>query len=777
MNLRMIRSEFFRRTAALIVLSIGAALLMMDYVGVGVGVLEVGEIADRDIRATTTFQYVDQTQSQFLRDEAARAVVPVFDHDANLNAHLHYQLQTAFSVARSQVLQIDEPVETAALERLSLRFGDSLDFTLHPDDHLRLQQLRWSEEVEIASTQLLDQVMQGYIIAAKNVLPRGVDNFDVIRIFESERIERRLDDWSLIRSPEEARQLVPILATQLPKASHPDVTGVAMGIAKSALRVNFYTNSLLTENRRRDARLMVADEVILIKKGTVMLREGDPVTPDKAAKVQAMLNQQDVGYGLWGTLIALVALCSMIIISLYSFGSGFIKKFSTKTRDLEALTCLTLLVLLIGRILVEASVPVSNAVGMGMGGNALWYATPFAAGAILVRILINSETVLVWVVGTAVLMGLMMEQQALMIVYFVVSGVVAAAGIAHTRERVHMLRAGLQTGFINAAVVLLIKLTQVYLTNANPALALSEQPLWDVGMAVIGGVGASFLALGLVPLFELFGFVTDFVMLELANLNHPLLRQLMLKAPGTYHHSMTMALLSEAAAESIGANALQTRIACYYHDIGKSLQPQFFIENQRGGFNPHDRLEPHQSARIIKTHVVDGAALGQQYKLPKPIMDAILMHHGTSLIKYFYIRAVEKAKPGEKVVEADYRYQGKRPTTREAGIIFLADRVEAACRTLKDPSAEDFRSMIQDLVNGAIAEGQLVDCPLTIKEIYTIIDVFSESLVSVHHHRIEYPTMPDEHPDASAISTNRVITLEVPNPLREEDEGLPQTPQ
>ena len=245
-----------------------------------------------------------------------------------------------------------------------------------------------------------------------------------------------------------------------------------------------------------------------------------------------------------------------------------------------------------------------------------WYIAPFATGAMLVRVLINSETALVWVVGSSLLMGMMLEQQNLITVYFIISGLVAAASLAHIEERIQLMRAGLQTGLINAAVALLIELVLLNLNNANPVLSASEQPLWDVGMAMMGGIGSAFFALGLLPIFEALGFVTDYKMLELGNPNHPLLRQLMTKAPGTYHHSMTMAYLSEAAAERIGANALQTRIACYYHDIGKSMHPNFFIENQRGNHNPHDRLTPMQSARIIKTHVTDGLALAEQFDLP-----------------------------------------------------------------------------------------------------------------------------------------------------------------
>jgi hypothetical protein len=288
----------------------------------------------------------------------------------------------------------------------------------------------------------------------------------------------------------------------------------------------------------------------------------------------------------------------------------------------------------------------------------------------------------------------------------------------------------------------------------------------------MGGIFSAILVLGLVPMFEQFGFVTDYKLLELANLNHPLLRQLMLRTPGTYHHSVTVASLCEAAAEAVGANALQVKVSCYFHDIGKAVQPKYFIENQGGGPNPHDRLPPKTSAKIIINHVLDGEAIAKQYKLPQPIIDGIVMHHGTGLIRFFYAKALEQAEPGQEVDEADYRYPGQCPTTREAGIIMLADRVEAACRTLKDPSRDNIRKLIQELVNGAVVDGQLMDCPLTVRELYTIVDAFTNTLLGIYHHRIEYPGLPQLPPNVTnkASQTGPIITLEIPNPLNEEEE-------
>jgi hypothetical protein len=255
----------------------------------------------------------------------------------------------------------------------------------------------------------------------------------------------------------------------------------------------------------------------------------------------------------------------------------------------------------------------------------------------------------------------------------------------------------------------------------------------------MGGVVSAFLVLGLVPLFELTGFDTDLKLLELGNLDHPLLRNLMLRAPGSYHHSVMVGTLAEAAAEAIGANALQARVCAYFHDIGKAVRPQYFVENQRDGINRHSRLTPHQSARVIIDHVRDGRAIALKHQLPKPIVDQIVMHHGTGLVHYFYA----EAKAADPATDPnDFRYPGPKPNTREAGIIMVADKVEAACRSIREPTPENVSAMIQKIINSVMAEGQFDEVPLTVKELVVIAQTLKETVLAIHHHRIEYPEPP-----------------------------------
>jgi hypothetical protein len=271
-------------------------------------------------------------------------------------------------------------------------------------------------------------------------------------------------------------------------------------------------------------------------------------------------------------------------------------------------------------------------------------------------------------------------------------------------------------------------------------------------------------------------------MLELASLNHPVMRQLMLRAPGSYHHSVVVGTLAEAACDAVGANALQARVAAYFHDIGKALKPQYFIENQRGMVNRHTTIDPTTSARIIIGHVIEGGRMAKEHGLPQPIVDNIAMHHGTGLLRFFYERARATAEDPDAVDIEQFRYPGPKPNTREAGIIMLADKVEAATRTIREPSEESFRAMIQEIINSVIADGQFEDCPLTFEELYRIADTFVQVLMGIHHQRVEYPATrhisrgltpatPATTPQSPAGGEQRamrgsVITLEIPSPLR-----------
>jgi putative nucleotidyltransferase with HDIG domain len=318
-------------------------------------------------------------------------------------------------------------------------------------------------------------------------------------------------------------------------------------------------------------------------------------------------------------------------------------------------------------------------------------------------------------------------------VYGLLGSLVAATQVARARDRASLFRSGLWVGLVNAGVVLAFGLA----AGKGPA----RDTLLTAGFA---GVGSALivptLVLALTPLLEVsFGYASDLKLLELANLNHPALKELIVQSPGTYHHSIIVGSLVEAAAEATGCNPLLGRTCAYYHDIGKGKNPLYFGENQKGE-NPHDCLAPGMSAVIIKRHVTDGLELAKRYKLPRAVQDVIAQHHGTRLVGYFHHKAVEQAEGREGAVEdAAFRYTGPRPQFREAALVMLADAVEAASRAMPDPSRERLQALVQRIITAVFTEGQLDECDLTLRDLNAIAVSFLHTLEGIYHSRPAYP--------------------------------------
>ena len=602
--------------------------------------------------------------------------------------------------------------------------------------------------------------MKDMVVTDRSVLPAQARDLTVARLGFEGATEERVSDLSTIRTAEEARTQVALRVRETYGEDQPDHVRVAQAIARAAVRGNLSYNEIETEARRQTARRGINAVVLSVARGTTLVRSDDVVT-EHQFDVVATMHEVRGEKKVWTVSGSLFVFCTLLFMSVVLFSGSYIKKFSTLPRDIEACGLLVVLVLGIARLIVEVSGPVAAAASVELGPSALWFLVPAAGAALLVRILINSETALVFTLVSALLLGMLMEQSVLYVSYFVVSSVTAAGAIGKKRERKAILRAGVFTGVVNAAFVLVVGLVQLNMVDTVGA-GLAMTPGWDALFAFFGGVLSAFLVLGLVPLFELTGFDTDLKLLELGNLDHPLLRNLMLRAPGSYHHSVMVGTLAEAAAEAIGANALQARVCAYFHDIGKAVRPAYFVENQRDGYNRHDRLTPHQSARVIIDHVRDGRAIAVKHQLPKPIVDQIVMHHGSGLVHYFYAQA-RAADPN--VDPNDFRYPGPKPNSREAGVIMLADKVEAACRSIPEPSPDNVSAMIQKIINSVIAEGQFDECPLTVKELVIIAQTLKETVLAIHHHRIEYPEPPSRAqagPDET--TSDAVITLELASP-------------
>ena len=324
----------------------------------------------------------------------------------------------------------------------------------------------------------------------------------------------------------------------------------------------------------------------------------------------------------------------------------------------------------------------------------------------------------------------------ILVLYALVSGLVGLYSMYEIRERTTLLRAAFIVGAVNmvASVVFLL------LHGAE----FGVESIWVMAGGLLGGIGSYVFLMTLIPALEAaFRYTTDIKLLELANMNHPSLKELAIRAPGTYHHSIMVGNLAEAAAEAIGANPLFARVGAYYHDLGKMRNPRYFAENQ-GGENPHDKLRPSMSALIVKSHVKDGVEIARQYRLPQGIVDFIPQHHGTSLIKFFYVRAKELAEEqGGEVDEEDFRYAGPKPQRVETALVMLADGVEASARALSDPNPARLKGLVNKIVRTQFIDGQLDECDLSFRDLNIIIQSFNRVLNGMYHGRPEYPNFPD----------------------------------
>ncbi|MBJ7396047.1 MAG: HDIG domain-containing protein [Akkermansiaceae bacterium] len=396
-----------------------------------------------------------------------------------------------------------------------------------------------------------------------------------------------------------------------------------------------------------------------------------------------------------------------------------------------------------------------------------FFLVPFALAPMLFGVLLGRAVASFAAVYVTLIGCLLVPQQDVLgyMILSLVSGMTTVLLAYQLRKRIQLLQAGLAVG----AVTLLLGMI---LGRLNIAACFGSDAMGHLQVFLSGGAAAfgtavmtALLISGLLPIFEGgFQLTTDISWLELSDLNHKLLRQMQLEAPGTFHHSLVVAALAEAAAEKIGANAPMCRVCSYFHDVGKLKKPGYFIENQHGGAeNPHDTLTPTMSSLIIIAHVKDGVDLAVKNKLNPRIIDVIQEHHGDSLVYFFYRRAQEQKKnemdkvdrrienPEDlpNVEEKNFRYSGPRPSTRESGIIALADTVESASRALRKPTPAKIKAMVDDLVYAKINDGQLDDCPLTLRELVAVKDSFSSTLRSMLHSRIDYPKEGDRISSAS----------------------------
>jgi len=505
---------------------------------------------------------------------------------------------------------------------------------------------------------------------------------------------------------------------------HPALAQFVRELVKSRIEANMVEDQEQTDWLRTKAALEVPE--VWWQPGQLIIEKGKTITEDQyAALVDLGLVGQKATYQGWAgaALISLVVVVVMAI-SIVRWRPELLERDSK-----------LLLLGLIGFITLFLSLAL-NLFSSQLGEGAS-YLMPVALNAVLAAILLDSRVALLQSVMIAVLLGVFASSaQVGSVAVGVVGSAVGVYTVARLDSRNDLYRSGLMLGIANAVTILALNLLE--------AASLLEWQVWrDVALGAVNGLLVAILATGALPLFEtIFGIVTPLKLLELSNPNHPLLKRLMVEAPGSYHHTILVANLCEAAAEAIGADPVLARVGAYYHDIGKIKRPAFFVENQFGGENPHDKLPPSLSAMIITSHVKEGMELAREAGLPQEIVDFIPEHHGTTLVSYFYYMASQNSQ-SEYVLEEDFRYEGPKPRRRETAICMLADGCEASVRAMRQKSHlshDQIEQQVRKIIKDRLEQGQLDNCDLTLKELDTIARVFVKVLSGVHHARIDYPT-------------------------------------
>ena len=682
-----------------------------------------GMVATHDVVAPRDLIVPDSEATARRRTEAAEEVLPLYDADALASARFEEQLRAAFERARPLA------AKTRPRGKLTPELRDAFTLPIGDEALAALAGQGFSKELEDRFVAVGMDLYRTGVIDHRELPPEARSRGFLVREASSGRESKRREAGAVEYGTETKAAVSARLAdTPFPVRERAEIEAFLAAM----LRPNLTYDAAQTAERRADAARSVESIFTRIPRGKVIVRRGDEITPRAAqwiAAVRASASDPSSWVKVTGILILqMLAACAFWLDARRQRRRRRERTTGVVFGSVLATGILFALVTRGGFMLAQALSPSLE----GASGS-VNFAIPFAAGPIVVSLVAGMGpallVALVQAIGAGVLMGLSFP----FALFAVVGSLAGIYGLGKLRSRSVLLAMG---GIVAAGN--LVAIAAIHFLNAGP---WGWEFLYDALAGVAGGLTVSMVVALFLPIFEhLFSVVTDIRLLELSNQNLPLLRTLALEAPGTYQHSLMLGHLAEAAAEAIGADSLLARVSGYYHDIGKTKMPDYFIENQSKGFNRHDRLEPSMSALIIAAHVKEGVEMANKARLPEPIVTAIREHHGTKLIRYFYQKALTKTDPGQGAIrETDYRYPGPKPSTRILGILMIADAVEAASRTLLEPTPAKIRAMIQTIVDDCLRDGQFDDCDLTMRDLSIIVGALEHTVTTVFHHRIDYP--------------------------------------
>ncbi len=637
--------------------------------------LKEGEIAEITIHAPKDVE--NRLATEKLKQEVANRVDDVYERDENVSVAEKEELADIFNKIR--YIRAEEGLSTD--EKLA-KLQETLPF------QLTLESYRASLD---ATTQQFTDLEYQVVKMLDTALEMGFKEADMdsVKADMSQTIQKM--KFSLY------------------------VRTLAEDILFGVMKPNIIYNESLTQQNKAQATSQVSP--VIIQKGSVIVEKGSTITDEQIAVLEDldMLLVKD-NYQVY-KIIFYIAFVAIIygVAGLYLY--IFKREIYRSTRYILLLNVVVVMTLLLARIFADISI---YSVHMAM-----------TLGMMLLGILMNSSMAIVLSIFMGLLVGVVAVDNIYILSQCLLSSIVGVMAINRTTQRSKMTNAGMILAGFNAVLTGILQGLQ-----GEVFLDILQRSL----ISGVSGFAAAIFLIGVLPFFEnWFNITTSFKLLELANPNHPLLKKLMMEAPGTYHHSVLVANLAEAAAGAVHGNEMLARVGAYYHDIGKMKRPGQFVENQLGGPNPHNKYTPALSTLIISSHVKDGLEYAKQYRLPEEICDIIREHHGDSLLVYFYHKAKE-LDPDKEIPEENFRYEGPKPQTKEAALIMLADSVEAATRAMSDPTKGKIDGLTRKIIKGKLNDGQLDECDITLKDLDEIAKSFSKVLEGIYHSRIEYPS-------------------------------------
>ncbi len=702
-------------------------------------VYRLGDIAERDIKAPKDFFIEDRDATLLNRQATIRTIPFVYDYDPGLYQRITQRIDQAFAIPRELFIQggEDAPPTLAMVMAGREKFEEMLGIPISKGVYTILYKSQFSQEVPQLIQTILKEILDNGVVANKELLLKEEDKGILLKTIDSSE-ERLVTSLKSYYGPDQAKTMVRIVGDPLLKGVSYGLSNLIVDLCQRLMLPNITMNRNETERRIKDAQAKVKPVLYQIKKGEMILREGERVDDLKMVKLKA-LRQQTHGKNIFVARIGSGLLIFFSILTIYLISlkdHENLQKYHN--RNMIFMTCLLFIFLVIAKLGTPIAGEVNLALPITMEGTSVFMLLPLGAGAMTVCMFLGFHVALYFSLMLSLLTSIIISSRMDVFLFFFLSSITGAFWIKECRERKTFISAGFKLALFNGTLAFFLYLYAATTPRLAPILK-------DAILAACGGFTAGVITAGLTPVMEmLFNFTTEIKMLELSNLDQPLMKRLMVEAPGTYNHSIIVASLSEAAASAIGASTLKARICAYYHDVGKLDKPLYFIENQTDGKNRHDKLSPSMSALILIQHVKKGVAFAKEQKLGSDIVDTIRQHHGTSLIRYFYNKSI-KLNGEDAVKESDFRYPGPKPQTREAGIVMLADVVEAALRTLERPTPARIQGRVQDLINAIFADGQLEECELTLKDLHQIAGSFNKILTGLYHHRIEYSDKPQEN--------------------------------